>query len=366
MSRRPLLVLTLLPLAACFSNLDVDPDLPDDTGGEPAQGGDEGGDEDDGGDEGGDDGDGDDTAGPGDDTGDGEEPPPAEDCGSGADDDLDGFADCTDSADCADDDACTCVDDTAGNWTGTMLTGDTTADDDTYSRGDGTCGSTASSGPDHVVAWTAPDDACYVVHTFGTEFDTVLRRLDGCDGEEIACSDDARDRSGSHTSQSMLRVGGVAGQAYTFVVDGWSEATAGAWTLTAERTDAQVDLSAGDSLGGAMGASVASGSNTNSTLAVDAGCTSGTEAASVQYQWTAPRTGTVTVDSIGSDYDTVLAVYGTSGCVELDCNDDAPDDGSGSYERASQVTFEAVEGTTYVIVLSGYSGADGNFVLNIR
>ena len=83
--------------------------------------------------------------------------------------------------------------------------------------------------------------------------------------------------------------------------------------------------------------------------------------ASVWYSWTAPTGSNVTIDTIGSDFDTLLAVYtgyslGT--LTPVASNDDIP----GSVQ--SRVTFFAMAGQTYQIAVDGYNGASGNIVLN--
>ena len=82
---------------------------------------------------------------------------------------------------------------------------------------------------------------------------------------------------------------------------------------------------------------------------------------SLWFTWTAPASGTWTVETSGSDFDTTLAVYtGTTlaGLTLIDGNDDAED-------ATSAVTFQATTGTVYAIAVDGYSGADGNVVLAI-
>jgi len=80
----------------------------------------------------------------------------------------------------------------------------------------------------------------------------------------------------------------------------------------------------------------------------------------VWYQFTAPNSGLMTVDTLGSDFDTGLAVY-TGACgslVEMDCNDDA--DGI-----TSEITMPVIGGTTYYILAGGYSAHVGNLVLHL-
>jgi hypothetical protein len=83
---------------------------------------------------------------------------------------------------------------------------------------------------------------------------------------------------------------------------------------------------------------------------------------SVWYQWTAPASGSVTITTDGSDYDTLLAIYtGNSvGGLTLIANNDDVQSGVVS----SFVTFNANAGTVYKIAVDGWGGDTGNIVLN--
>jgi len=82
---------------------------------------------------------------------------------------------------------------------------------------------------------------------------------------------------------------------------------------------------------------------------------------SIWYQWQAPSSGSVTFDTSGSNFDTVLAVYTGTAVNSLNVigqNDDVvPGD-----VRTSTITFNAVAGTTYNIAVDGYNngGAGGD------
>lgn len=82
--------------------------------------------------------------------------------------------------------------------------------------------------------------------------------------------------------------------------------------------------------------------------------------ASVWYRWRAPRSGTVTVSTRGSDFDTVLAAYkgGTIGALQLQ---DANADRRG--HPYSRVRFPVVAGRTYRIAVDGAGGATGEVTL---
>ena len=81
----------------------------------------------------------------------------------------------------------------------------------------------------------------------------------------------------------------------------------------------------------------------------------------VWYQFTAPVTGQLIVDTFGSDFDTGLAIY-TGSCdalTEVACNDD-----TGGV--TSQVTIPTTAGTTYFILVGGYGSDAGNLVLHLN
>lgn len=77
---------------------------------------------------------------------------------------------------------------------------------------------------------------------------------------------------------------------------------------------------------------------------------------SVWYQWQSPSSGTVTITTAGSRFDTVLAVYTGSafGSLSLVAQaDDIPTD------RTSSVSFIATGGVTYKIAVDGYDNDSG-------
>lgn len=83
---------------------------------------------------------------------------------------------------------------------------------------------------------------------------------------------------------------------------------------------------------------------------------------SVWWTWTAPQTGAVAIDTFGSGFDTVLAVYrGTSvGAVTaVAANDDAPN------SRQSRVTLVAEAGVQYAIAVDSYGADDGPINLRV-
>ena len=82
---------------------------------------------------------------------------------------------------------------------------------------------------------------------------------------------------------------------------------------------------------------------------------------SVWWNWTAPYTGQINLNTTGSDFNTLLAVYTGGSIVALSLvaeNDNVPP------STTSAVNFTAQAGTTYRIAVDGYAGTYGTVKLN--
>ncbi len=83
---------------------------------------------------------------------------------------------------------------------------------------------------------------------------------------------------------------------------------------------------------------------------------------SVWWQWRAPGSGTVTIDTVGSSFDTTLGVYTGTQVNALTLvaeNDDA--DG---LDLQSRVTLSVTAGTAYWLRVASFDGSEGSIVLN--
>ncbi len=78
---------------------------------------------------------------------------------------------------------------------------------------------------------------------------------------------------------------------------------------------------------------------------------------SVWWKWTAPASGQLTLDTIGSGFDTLLGVYTGSAVNVLTLI--AANDNNGSPNGASGVALEVVSGKEYEIAVDGVNGAAG-------
>lgn len=115
-------------------------------------------------------------------------------------------------------------------------------------------------------------------------------------------------------------------------------------------------------LGGASGS--ANGSNVGGTKetgepnhAGNAGC------ASIWYRMTPSASGTATIDTVGSNFDTLLAVYTGSSVSSLTLQA-SNDDISYPSNLQSRVSLSVTAGVTYHIAVDGWGGATGSVKLN--
>ena len=84
---------------------------------------------------------------------------------------------------------------------------------------------------------------------------------------------------------------------------------------------------------------------------------------SIWFEWSSPAAGLVSIDTHGSSFDTLLAVYTGTSISALTTI--ASNDNDGSANGTSGVSFSATAGTIYRIAVDGFNGASGNVVLNL-
>jgi hypothetical protein len=204
--------------------------------------------------------------------------------------------------------------------------------------------------------FTPATSGSVTIDTFGSNFDTLLAAYTGSSVSALTAVAANDDTSGTQSQISFAAVGGTT---YQIAVDGYGGAT-GSVTLHWSQSAGP----ANDMFANAIALTAASGSvtgtNTGATKETGepnhAGVSGGH---SIWYAWTAPTNVTASVDTFGSSFDTVLAVYtGTSvsALTAVASNDD-----SGGLQ--SKVTFVATAGVTYRIAVDGYGGATGSVKL---
>lgn len=209
------------------------------------------------------------------------------------------------------------------------------------------------TGGEATYRFTAPADGYYAFATEGSSIDTVLSVHEGtCGGPELACIDDGAD------SRTLLWL--EVEQAVVVRVD--SNGDEGEYTLSVSASDGAGTCAAPIALESAVpltftGTTRGSASERMSTCG-------GSGAPEVVHVFTAPEAGDYTIDTVGSAYDTILAVFdGDCAGEQLACNDDAPWDEW--LTVTSEVTVSLAAGQTIVIHVDGYHRS-GRYDLHIR
>ena len=209
--------------------------------------------------------------------------------------------------------------------------------------------------------WTAPTIGTATFNTLGSRFDTVLSVYTGTTiGSlvEIACNDD------TGTPQSEVDFLTVPGETYRVRVDGFDMSMGSYflnWQLVATpplNDDFATALALTGSAGQVLGSNTAATGEPGEQLPTCAPTDS--QINSVWFTWSAPVSGTVTFDTIGSTFDTVLSVHNgpaIGSLAEIACNDDF-------HGLLSEVMFHASEAQILSIRLDGYNAAVGDYVLN--
>ncbi len=220
--------------------------------------------------------------------------------------------------------------------------------------------------------WTAPSTGTATVDTVGSSFDTELGVYTGSAVSAlnvVASNDDIS----STVWQSRVTFTATAGTTYRIAVDGW-RGDSGSVKLSWSGASAPPppppppppSAPANDAFAAAQAIGAAAGTVGGSTVGATkepgepnhAGNAGGR---SVWFSWTAPNDGTATLDTIGSSFNTLLAVYtgaSVAGLAQIASNDDIS-----TAQAQSRLSFAATGGTTYRIVVDGSAGAAGSVTL---
>ncbi|MBE0543181.1 MAG: immunoglobulin domain-containing protein [Verrucomicrobia bacterium] len=209
--------------------------------------------------------------------------------------------------------------------------------------------------------WTAPTNGTVIVDTIGSSFNTLLAVYTGT--SVSALSTVASDDNSGGNFASKLTFSASAGTTYQVAVDGYFGASGNIVLHVQQIPPPANDLFANRVTILGMTNTV-NGSNSGATKEASEPNHAGNAGGkSVWWTWTAPTNGTVIVDTIGSSFNTLLAVY-TGGSV-ASLSPVASDDQSGG-NNTSKLTFNPTTGTTYQIAVDGSSGASGAVILNLK
>jgi hypothetical protein len=210
--------------------------------------------------------------------------------------------------------------------------------------------------------WTPAVNGTAVIDTLGSAFNTLLAVYTGASVGSLALIASDNDISGSNP-RSRVTFSVTAGTTYRIAVDGFNGDSGAVVLNWSEVTGPPLNDSFSSAIVLAGSSGSTNGTNINATKQSGepnhAGNTGGS---SIWYRWTPVNGGQVTFNTLGSTFDTLLAVYTGSSVGSLSVvatNDDL----SVNFVQ-SQVTFTAVAGTTYRIAVDGYAGDIGLLNLN--
>jgi|GEM_PF-782087 len=205
--------------------------------------------------------------------------------------------------------------------------------------------------------WTAPQDGILTISTAGSTFDTVLAVYTGTtllNLVRVASNDD----DGSLMT-SKVRFAARAGTTYRIAVDGYfgdfgtvSFSLNLQTNITKPANDnyANATLLVGATININAGNDFATVEPNELTPTLDGG-------ASVWWAWDAPSSERYLIKTLGSDFDTILAVY--NGTTLVSWNDDDED-------STSALHFNTQQGTRYYFSVLGYKGDTGLIHLSLQ
>lgn len=201
-----------------------------------------------------------------------------------------------------------------------------------------------------------------------SNFDTKLNVYSGVCGTLTCLTGNDDNAACSRGTRSEVKFRSVAGTNYYILVSGLAAASGNfGLRITCAPTTAAND-SCLNAIPITCTSGTISGSTANATGNGDptATCTTAPGNYGVWYSFVGTGDGiTLSTCAVGTNFDTKLNVYSGT-CASLTCvigNDNATNCTANA--SASTVSFNSVLGTQYYILVSGNSGANGNFNLNI-
>ncbi len=200
------------------------------------------------------------------------------------------------------------------------------------------------------------------VDTHGSSIDTLLAVYTG-DAVNALTPVAANDDDGSPNGNSSLVFNFQLGKSYYVAVDGKNGASGLVFANTRFTPPGNDDFVNAETLSSSNGSISPSSAPANIRMAttepgepLHAG-QAGT--GSVWFQWTAPQTGQVIMDTAGSGFDTLLGVYQGTDVTAL--SEVVSDDDDGGAPGTSQAVFRAGAGQTYAIAVDAkQNGAAAN------
>jgi hypothetical protein len=232
------------------------------------------------------------------------------------------------------------------------------------------------------IAWTASVTGSATVDTEGSAFDTTLAVYTGTAVGSLTRLVENDDSGSGTTSSVSFTV--TAGTTYRIQLDGYNGTSRPPWYGTYTLTVTGHPAASGGGGGGTAGPGN-DGFAAAQTVAAGGGSVTGDTTAatreageplivgnpgghSLWFAWTPTVSGTATIATAGSAFDTTLAVYTGTAVGSLTRLVENDDSGSGT---SSSVSFAVVAGTTYRIQLDGYDGTSrppwyGTYTLTVK
>jgi len=216
--------------------------------------------------------------------------------------------------------------------------------------------------------WTAPSAGTATINTRGSTFDTILGIYTGTAVNSLTLVASNDDETYPNVITSRVQFTATGGTTYRIAVDGYnngSGADSGSITLNIAAPPAN-DLFA-NRAAVAGGSWQQAGSNLYATKeTAEPNHANNAGGQSVWWTWTAPANGPVVLQTSGSVFDTLLAVYTGSTANSLTMVASNDDSASGT---TSWLSFTASAGATYQIAVDGKntggSVANGSITLSL-
>jgi hypothetical protein len=221
-------------------------------------------------------------------------------------------------------------------------------------------------------SWDAPDDGEVQITTDGSSFDTLLGVYTGSRVSALVAVANNDDHGSLATSR--VRFGVRRGIQYQIAVDGYNDGTttdSGSVRIALTFQSEPILRPTNDNFSNrlALTGAVTSVIGSNFQATRDAGEPYHAHRlgdTSIWFTWTAPVSGAVKVNTEGSSFDTVLALYSGStltSLTEVASNDDI-DTAAGI--NTSAVAADVLAGQTFQIAVDGSDGASGTVALHIE
>jgi hypothetical protein len=218
-------------------------------------------------------------------------------------------------------------------------------------------------------SWRAPADGRWRFYTPNATFNTLLAIYSGVSLSALTPVVSNDDVAWNNWTSSVT-FDAVEDTTYLIAIDGkkepWSGANSGDYSLWWELLGPTAAASGNDDFANAIPLTRPHGpiTGTNTAATKETGepnHASDPGGASVWYRWTAPSAGPVYFDTLGSSFDTTLAVYKGASLDNLKlvaANDDIAYDHyyPSSRSIASLVDFTAAAGTVYYVAVDGKRG----------